>query len=95
LFTEPNSVNCFAEHLIASSLLDYIYELTDIREIESRIPELAGLCDYLKTLAPDEYHAYCKLGDQIKYNAPLDINGYCNFIKEIKMELGSEISKET
>ncbi len=84
LLSMPDNNQEFAKQQIACSLLDYIYELIDIRKIEASIPELDGLCNYLKSLAPDEFHGYCTLGDQINYNAPLDLDGYKEFLEQIK-----------
>ena len=92
LFREPETHQQFAEQQIAGALLDFIYELVDIRKIEVNIPELKGLCDYLKKLAPDEFHGYCKLGDQITYNASLNFERCREFLEDIKMESLSEMN---
>lgn len=92
VFQMPETHEQFAEQLIASSLLDFIYELIDIRKIENSIPELNGLCSYLKKLAPNEFYAYCKLGDQINYNASIDLDGYREFMKQIKMASLSKLN---
>jgi len=91
LFHLPETHEQFAERLIASSLLDFIYELVDIRKIENSIPELNGLCNYLKKLAPNEFYAYCRLGDQTNFNAPLDLDGYREFMEQI--EIASRVIK--
>jgi hypothetical protein len=88
----PDTYQVFADQIITCGLLDYIYELIDIRKLEASIPELKGLNDYLKKLAPHAYHAYCKLGEQVKYNATLDIDGYTDYLRQIKMDSWSNLN---
>lgn len=79
----PETPEELEERVVATTLLNFIYCLVDIRKIEARISELKGLCAYLKIIAPDEFSAYCALGDKIGFNAELDVDRYYELLKQL------------
>jgi hypothetical protein len=83
LIEMPETPEELEQRLIATTLLNFIYCRIDIRKIENRISELKGLCAYLKIIAPDEFNAYCTLGDKIGLDAELDIDRYYELLRQL------------
>lgn len=84
IMQSPETIQEYTEQLIACILLDFVYQLIDLRKIEEEIPELKGLCQCLKELAPDEFNGFCSLADVINFDTELDIEGYHKILKRIK-----------